>query len=138
MAQILPDSSSLVICALSTGSDHSPSQSPVPDPQQGTLDSLLMQVLIRELCVWLYLDVLRGTWIYSSLAGRKSLDSNQESHYIPFKTLRLSTNLYQIFSDCLRLNKLISLCSNHGCTTNLIINHVFACDNSFVLSSNWC
>ena len=66
---------------------------------RGTLDNLLMQVHLRVV----RLAVLRGTWIYSSLAGGKSLDSNQESHYIPFKTLRLSTNLYQV-SECLRLN----------------------------------
>lgn len=64
-------------------------------PRRGILDSLLMQVHIWELSACLYLDVLRCTWIYSGLTGKESLGSNQESHYISFKTLRLRTNLYQ-------------------------------------------
>lgn len=101
-------------------------------PQRDTADNLLIQVDIWEpfsqLTHHIYLEILKS--------GVKSLDSKKESHYISLKTLRLGANLHKIFSDYLRLNKLIGLCSSHGYTISFVINYVLPCDDSSVLSLN--
>lgn len=99
--------------------------------QRDATDNLLIQVDMWEpfaqLAHQIYLEILKS--------GVKSLDSKKKSHYIFLKTLRLGANLHKIFSDYLRLNKLIGLCSSHGYTISFVINYVLPCDNSSVLSS---